>query len=310
MISASNNDEGSSRRSSSTRNQFDQQLDQASTNNEFLNQTGENADLNQYWYSKQTIDVLCNAIREGSSSCDGIRVAFLSTPSLFFSLSEEEREHCELFDVSSSFIWNWCFVWSTLTSGLHISYYLTTIVIFVCSQFDSSWKSCQGYHFYDYNDPTNIKDSCRNAFDVIVIDPPFISQSVWVQYAITAKLLMKDSERASCIIGTTVDENKDLMKSLFGCEPAPFRPSIPHLVYQYSVFVNFPSKVLAERNPELEETWNLPSRLQRQFPKRLEVFHFDLRYLECSVTTLLFWSCHCGRVIKYRSKAPAHTPCL
>ena len=86
---------------------------------------------------------------------------------------------------------------------------------------------------------------------MIVIDPPFISQSVWVQYAITAKLLMKDSEGAR-ILGTTVDENADLMKSLFGCEPTLFRPSIPHLVYQYSVFVNFPSEVLAERNPELE----------------------------------------------------------
>ena len=74
--------------------------------NVFLSQTNENRDLNQYWYSKHTIDTLCNAIREGlslsSSSSIGsnARVAFLSTPSLFFSLSSKERQQCTLFDVS------------------------------------------------------------------------------------------------------------------------------------------------------------------------------------------------------------------
>ena len=67
--------------------------------NSFLTQTRENRELNQYWYSKQTIDVLCNAVREQLQQ-RGSRVAFLSTPSLFFSLSPKEREQCVLFDVS------------------------------------------------------------------------------------------------------------------------------------------------------------------------------------------------------------------
>ena len=92
-------------------------------------------------------------------------------------------------------------------------------------------------------------ESCRGAFDVIVVDPPFISQSVWEKYAVTARMLMKDN---ACIIATTVDENAVLMKALFGCKPSLFRPSIPHLVYQYSVYANFPSSVLADKNPELQ----------------------------------------------------------
>ena len=93
---------------------------------------------------------------------------------------------------------------------------------------------------------------------MIVIDPPFISKSVWEQYATTTKLLMKNkAERhtttTSLVIATTVDENKDLMEDLFGCKPVSFRPSIPHLVYQYSVYTNFASSVLANDNPELEE---------------------------------------------------------
>ena len=73
--------------------------------NTFLTHTNENRDLNQYWYSKKTIDTLCNAIREGLSLVDGgSRVAFLSTPSLFFSLSPKERQQCVLFDVSSCWL--------------------------------------------------------------------------------------------------------------------------------------------------------------------------------------------------------------
>jgi hypothetical protein len=66
----------------------------------FLSQIDEYRDLNQYWYSQQTIQVLRDAIREVLFLSNGRRVAFLSTPSLFFSLSMEEREHCALFEVS------------------------------------------------------------------------------------------------------------------------------------------------------------------------------------------------------------------
>ena len=68
--------------------------------NNFLNQTPENRELNQYWYSKNTIKALCDTIRESLTVYEGKRVAFLSTPSLFFSLTAEEREYCTLFDVS------------------------------------------------------------------------------------------------------------------------------------------------------------------------------------------------------------------
>ena len=128
-------------------------------------------------------------------------------------------------------------------------------LFFFSSQFDKTWESCSEYHFYDYNDPTNIKECCHGVFDLIVIDPPFISKSVWEKYVTTAKLLMKkgDSRRSggARIIATTVDENAALMEALFGCKPVLFRPSIPHLVYQYSVFTNFSSSVLDTDNLEL-----------------------------------------------------------
>jgi hypothetical protein len=118
-------------------------------------------------------------------------------------------------------------------------------------QFDTSWEYCPGYHFYDYNHPTNIEGSLLGTFDLVIVDPPFISHSVWEKYATTARLLLKGY--SAHIIATTVDENAGLMDSLFGCKPTVFRPSIPHLVYQYSVFTNFPSLTLADKNPDLQE---------------------------------------------------------
>ena len=97
--------------------------------NTFLSQTNENRDLNQYWYSKHTIDTLCNAIREGlslspsSSIGSNARVAFLSTPSLFFSLSSKERQQCTLFDVSLAMM---CLCWLSFKRE-EVCYKKTTI---------------------------------------------------------------------------------------------------------------------------------------------------------------------------------------
>ncbi len=53
---------------------------------------------------------------------------------------------------------------------------------------------------------------------------------------------------------TTVAENAPLMQRLFSATPAPFKPSIPHLVYQYELYINFPpSQALAQKNPEVPD---------------------------------------------------------
>ena len=53
--------------------------------NPFLARHKENADFNQYWYSKPTINFM-------ASECEqhGKKIAFLSTPSIYFSLKDKE----------------------------------------------------------------------------------------------------------------------------------------------------------------------------------------------------------------------------
>ena len=185
--------------------------------NTFHSTTAEKGDLNQYWYSEKTCEVLCDAVKEIVSLKGGesARVAFLSTPSLFFSLGEEVRKLCTLFD------------------------------------FDNSLGSCSSqFEFYDYNNPTNIDKKLHHTFDVIVIDPPFISPSVWEGYSATAELLGVNEN--AHIICTTVEQNAGLMERLFNCKATRFQPSIPTLVYQYNTYANFPSAALSIINPELE----------------------------------------------------------
>jgi len=77
--------------------------------NPFLVRHKENADMNQYWYSKATIQFMvqqttdmCKA--EENKESDASRTkkcAFLSTPSIYFSLKDKSvKEAAKVFDVS------------------------------------------------------------------------------------------------------------------------------------------------------------------------------------------------------------------
>lgn len=65
----------------------------------FLGITPENANYNQYWYSNATVEVLTKAILEILNLAGGKKIAFLSTPSLYFALPEEKRVDCKVFEV-------------------------------------------------------------------------------------------------------------------------------------------------------------------------------------------------------------------
>ena len=84
---------------------------------------------------------------------------------------------------------------------------------------------------------------------MVVIDPPFITREVWEQYTKASELLLKPE--GGLVLGSTIDENKEFMKELLGCSPQKFRPSIPNLVYQYSLYANYESEELNTPNPEI-----------------------------------------------------------
>ena len=125
-------------------------------------------------------------------------------------------------------------------------------------QYDDIWKNDSRFVFYDFNKPTDIDENLRGKFDMVVIDPPFLAQEVWENYAASARFLLEhdpldsDLDKRGLIIGTTIRENKETMKRLFGAEPCNFLPSCPNLVYQFAVYTNHDNcETLKQVNEEL-----------------------------------------------------------
>ncbi|KAH7440960.1 hypothetical protein KP509_03G017900 [Ceratopteris richardii] len=176
--------------------------------NSFLRRTLENPNLNQYWYSAYTIDVLVKEIEDNAS-----KAAFLSTPSLYFSLNDKQlKDNSYVFDV------------------------------------DPQWQKHPNFVRWDFNDPVNIPECMWHAFDLVLIDPPFITPEVWSKYAEATILLLAPGGK---IILSTVQERGELLKQLLKVEPQVFEPSIPKLVYQYTLFANYQSRHLSLHNPEI-----------------------------------------------------------
>ena len=84
---------------------------------------------------------------------------------------------------------------------------------------------------------------------MVVIDPPFITREVWEKYTEAAKLLL--IPEGGIVLGSTIDENESFMQELLGCSRKAYRPSIPNLVYQYSLYANYESDGLSQGNPEI-----------------------------------------------------------
>ena len=179
---------------------------------------GTTADLNQYWYSEHTIATLVQAVREQQQQARGTRLktAFVSTPSLFFSLNASERHDCRVLDYDRDL-----------------------------------GADCPEFEFYDFNRPTDLPADLQHAFAMVVIDPPYIEQDCWRKYATTAHFLL--AETGGLVIGTTVLENGELLEQLLGVTPNVFLPSIPNLPYQYAAYTNFWSPALSVRNGEVAQ---------------------------------------------------------
>ena len=116
-------------------------------------------------------------------------------------------------------------------------------------KFDRSFGKDTGFVFYDFNKPEELPIELHHMFDLVVIDPPFITREVWEKYAVAAKLLLKEAD-GHCLL-STIDENETMIKELLGADRMKFRPSIPNLVYQYSLYATFTSEGLDQQNPEI-----------------------------------------------------------
>lgn len=186
--------------------------------------TAVKPELNQYWYSTNTIQHLLSEVRHHATAC-----AFLSTPSLFFGLDtidddgddDERQRRLELRRNSRIF------------------------------EYDRQWSNDPCYVFYNYTTPEQVPIQYMAAFDYIVADPPFITADVWQCYVATARLLLKPDGK---LLFTTVLENQTMLEGLVD-RPLfipRFFPAVRQLTYQYVCFLSYEATKLLEPNAELE----------------------------------------------------------
>ena len=93
---------------------------------------------------------------------------------------------------------------------------------------DTKFSKDPNFVYYDFNKWEELAPELYGAFDMVVIDPPFITREVWEKYAKCAKLILKPD---GIFLISTIDENEEMIKELTGSEKKKFRPSIPNLVY-------------------------------------------------------------------------------
>lgn len=189
---------------------------------DFLKKTPEFAGHNQYWYSRDTVIALVSAALElsarGGGGTGSGRIAFVSTPSLYFSLPPHQRTNHSVLDI------------------------------------DEQWASDEGFISFDFNKGVaGLPAKALGVFNVVVVDPPFITEPVWRAYAAACHALLAPN---GTVVLTTVAENASLLAELFpGAARTPFQPSIPHLVYQYDTFCSADQlpAALAVKNKEIPE---------------------------------------------------------
>ena len=111
------------------------------------------------------------------------RVAFLSTPSVYFSLPEDSPAR---------------------RGGIAFDY-------------DRQWEGHPSYRFFDFNDaPGTIDSELQHSFDMAVVDPPFITRDVWSLYADAIRLCLRPG--GGRVVLTTVGENEAMLRTVLGKE--------------------------------------------------------------------------------------------
>ncbi|XP_053734016.1 EEF1A lysine methyltransferase 1 isoform X2 [Synchiropus splendidus] len=104
--------------------------------------------------------------------------------------------------------------------------------------------SCYGqdFVFYDYNEPLNLPTSVTpRSFDIVLADPPYLSQECLTKVAQTVKYLSKGK-----VLLCTGAIMENLAKELLDLKMCSFLPQHSrNLSNEFRCFVNYPSRLLS-----------------------------------------------------------------
>ncbi|KAH9502184.1 EEF1A lysine methyltransferase 1 [Bulinus truncatus] len=165
----------------------------------------EDWQLSQFWYDDKTAETLANEALTVVG--DKGRIACLSSPTAYKKIKELKSESVDV----------------------------------KCFEYDTRFQIYgEDYIFYDYNEPLKLDADLKNQFDLVIADPPFLSEECLCKTAVTIKFLTKGK-----FILCTGLVMADLAKRLLKAEPCKFVPAhVNCLRNQFSCYVNYESILL------------------------------------------------------------------
>uniref|UniRef100_A0A914HAJ1 Protein-lysine N-methyltransferase n=1 Tax=Globodera rostochiensis TaxID=31243 RepID=A0A914HAJ1_GLORO len=155
----------------------------------------ENWQLSQFWYTDETCRQLvdeCICALNGSG-----RVACLSCPSVVAHFMDTKE---------------------VKTNAIELSLF----------EYDTRFadKFGNAFVYYDYRRPLDVPDKFHHQFDVLLVDPPFLSDECLIKVAQTIRLLSKRSESGgSKLLVNTGVVMEQLLKRILDVKKTDFRPS-------------------------------------------------------------------------------------
>lgn len=169
--------------------------------NREINEIEENWQLSQFWYDDETANILANEAVKLSG--ENGRIVCISCPTVYKKLHSLNKE------------------------------------IKLCLlEYDKRFSIFgDEFIFYDYKNPLNLDNSLKQAFDVVLADPPYLSEECLSNMAKTIKFLTRDK-----IILCTGAIMEDLACKLLDVRPSSLK--INHqkkLGNEFKCFVNYNS---------------------------------------------------------------------
>ncbi|XP_043273500.1 EEF1A lysine methyltransferase 1 [Venturia canescens] len=159
----------------------------------------ENWQLSQFWYDEQTVEAFTKGAIK-STPPDG-KIALISCPTLYKSLRKEAGDR--------------------------------TVTLFEYDQRFSAFG--KDYVFYDYKSPLLVPRNMSGDFDLVIADPPFLSEECLTKTSVTIKFLAKNK-----YVVATGAVMADLVERLLGAKKCTF---VPHhrnnLANEFWCYANF-----------------------------------------------------------------------
>ncbi|XP_054714817.1 EEF1A lysine methyltransferase 1-like [Uloborus diversus] len=145
----------------------------------------EDWELSQFWYDDSTASTLAEAAIKGAGK-NG-RIACISSPTVYEYLQriKSDVDNYYLFEYDKRF----------------------------------QTKFADNFVFYDYNHPLKIDDKFKSYFDVVLVDPPYLSEECLEKTAETVKFIGKD--KIILCTGAVMEEYAEKFLNLKKCNFLP-----------------------------------------------------------------------------------------